>query len=295
MEIVNKLKQIKRKIIQKRYAVLTSISPTLASKIIYKRRFGKRLNLEKPELFNEKLMWLKLNTYKNNELVRNCADKYAVREYVKKVGCEEILNDLIEVYDTADEIDFDKLPKKFVLKCNHGAGYNIICTNKDELDIKATKKQLTKWLKEDYSKYAAEVQYKKIEKKIICEKYLDMNTGKKNPTDYKIYCFNGIPKIILVMNDRDTLVTREFYDEKWNRVQLRDNENPPNIPTAKPNNLEQMLGYAQKLSNPFPFVRVDLYNVNDNIVFGELTFTPTGCMASYKDEVNKMMGDWIKI
>lgn len=295
MGIIKRVKSLKLEIAKKEIIVLTYISPKLASKVMYKRSSGKKLNLKNPELFNEKLMWLKLNTYKNNELVKNCADKFRVREYVKEVGCEEILNDLISVYDSADEIDFDNLPQKFVLKCNHGAGYNIICIDKNKLDIEETKEKLNKWMKEEYYKYAAEIQYKNIEKKILCEKYLDMNTGKKNPTDYKIYCFNGEPKIILVMNDRDTAVTREFYNEKWERIQLRDNENPPKTPTAKPENLEQMLEYAKKLSKPFPFVRVDLYNVNGAIVFGELTFTPTGCMASYKEEVSKMMGEWIKL
>lgn len=287
--------KIKKMLSEKYQSFLTTVSPELASKRIYKKGTLKKLNLKEPKLFNEKLMWLKLNTYKNNELVRNCADKYKVREYINEVGCGDILNDLIAVYDSTDEIDFNKLPQKFVLKCNHGAGYNIICTDKEILNKEDTIKQLNKWLKEDYSKYAAEIQYKNIQKKIICEKYLEMDTGKKNPTDYKIYCFNGEPKIILVMNDRDTVVTREFYNINWKRMHLRDKENPPKVPTQRPDNLEKMLDYAKKLSKPFPFVRVDLYNVNNAIIFGELTFTPTGCMALYKEEISKMMGDWIKI
>lgn len=273
---------------------LLKICPKLYSKFNYKMTLGKKLNLKKPSEFNEKLMWLKFNKYKNNPLITQCADKYRVREYVEKCNCKEILNPLIGVYDKIEEINWNELPQKFAIKCNHGAGYNIICTDKNKLDIQDCKKKLKKWLKEDYSKIAGEIQYKKIKRKIICEKYIDMGE-KKLPTDYKIYCFNGKAKVILVMNDRDTKVTREFYNEKWERIHLRDYEGSPDVPTDKPNNLEEMLKYAEILSNPFEFVRVDLYDVNGKVIFGELTFTPTGCMAKYTDEASKMMGDWIEL
>lgn len=274
--------------------VLLNTSPILYSKWVYKRTLGKKLNLRNPKEFNEKLMWLKFNKYFNNPLITKCADKYKVREYVKECDCEEILNDLIGVYNKAEEINWDKLPPKFALKCNHGAGYNIICTDKNELDKEQTIKKLNKWMKEDYSKIAAELQYKDIPRKIIIEKYLEMGE-KKLPTDYKIYCFNGKAKVILVMNDRDTKVTREFYNEKWERIHLRDYEGSPKVETKKPENLNEMINYAERLSKPFEFVRVDFYDINGKVVFGELTFTPTGCLAKYTDEVSKMMGDWIKI
>lgn len=273
---------------------LICINPILYSKRVYRKTFGKKLNLKNPVEFNEKLMWLKFNTYYNNDLITQCADKYRVRDYVKKCGCEEILNDLIGVYNNINEIEWKSLPNKFALKCNHGAGYNIICTDKNKLDEEQVKKQLSKWIKEDYSKIAAEMQYKNINRKIICEKYIDMGNNKL-PTDYKLYCFNGKVKIILVMKDRESIVTREFYNEKWERVYLREYEGSPAQPTSKPDNLEKMIEYAEKLSKPFEFVRVDLYDVNQKIIFGELTFTPTGCLAKYKNDVSKEMGSWINI
>lgn len=286
-----KVKKIINNIIKK---TLQSISLVLYSKWVYKRTLGKKLDLKNPTEFNEKLMWLKFNKYYNNPLITKCADKYKVREYIEECGCEEILNDLIGVYEKTEEINWNKLPQKFALKCNHGAGYNIICTDKDELDKEQAIKKLNKWMKEDYSKIAAELQYKDIQRKIICEKYLEM--GEKTlPTDYKIYCFNGKAKVILVMNDRDTKVTREFYNEKWERIHLRDYEGSPKVETKKPENLNEMINYAEILSKPFEFVRVDFYDINGKVVFGELTFTPTGCLAKYTDEASKMMGDWIKI
>lgn len=274
--------------------ILICINPILYSKRVYRKTLGKKLNLKNPVEFNEKLMWLKFNTYYNNDLITQCADKYRVRDYVKKCGCEEILNDLIGVYNNINEIEWNSLPNKFAIKCNHGAGYNIICTDKNKLDEKQVKKQLSEWMKEDYSKIAAEMQYKNINRKIICEKYIDMGNNKL-PTDYKLYCFNGKVKIILVMKDRESTVTREFYNEKWERVYLREYEGSPAQPTSKPDNLEKMIEYAEKLSKPFEFVRVDLYDVNQKIIFGELTFTPTGCLAKYKSDVSKEMGSWINI
>lgn len=274
--------------------ILLEISPIVYSKRRYKQILQKKLNLKEPREFNEKLMWLKFNKYCNNKLVTQCTDKYKVREYVEECGCQEILNELIGVYNSVEEIKWDKIPKKFALKCNHGAGYNIICMDKNKLDKEETKYQLNKWLKEDYSKIAAEMQYKNIPRKIICEKYIDMGNNKL-PTDYKFYCFNGKAKVILVMNDRETIVTREFYNEKWERLHLRDNEGSPENPTLKPTNLDLMIDYAERLSKPFEFVRVDLYNVNGKIIFGELTFTPTGCLAKYTDKASKMLGDWIKL
>lgn len=274
--------------------LLLKISPIAYSKKIYRQTIGKKLNLKNPTEFNEKLMWLKFNKYYNNELITKCVDKYQVREYVQECGCESILNELIAKYDNVEEINWKQLPEKFALKCNHGAGYNIICTDKSKENEIEVKQKLNKWMKEDYSKRAGELQYKNIPRKIICEKYINMGDNKL-PTDYKFYCFNGKVKIILVMKDRDTVVTREFYNEKWERVHLRDYEGSPTEATKKPSNLAKMIEYAERLSKPFEFVRVDLYDIEPKIIFGELTFTPTGCLAKYTDEASKLLGSWIKL
>ena len=173
-------------IVKRLYSMLSKVSPKLNSKILYFVKMKKKLNLKKPETFNEKIMWLKLNEYENNELITLCVDKYEVRKYVKKSGAEEILNDLISVYNTPEEINFDELPNQFVLKCNHGAGYNIICKDKNKMNFTKVKSVLNKWLKEDYWALSSEMQYKNVERKIICEKYLKSNNY-QDLEDYKIY------------------------------------------------------------------------------------------------------------
>lgn len=273
--------------------VLSTISPTLCSKVLYRLIFHKKLNLKNPKTFNEKLMWLKLNTYYKNDLVTTCADKYLVRDYVKKNGCHEILNDLYFVYDGVEEIIWKDLPNKFVLKINNGCGTNIICTNKDKLNETEVRKKLSKWLKKDFWKSNAEVNYKYINKKIICEKYLETNQGTL-PNDYKIYCFNGVAKAILVCTERAEGLKLSFFDLKWNTLDIGASPNQLNI--KKPNNLDQMIKYAEKLSSAFPFVRVDFYDIKGKVIFGEMTFSPAGCLAQYYNEYGqKLLGSWLDI
>lgn len=277
-------------------AMISGISPTATSEIYYFSKFKKKINLKKPKTFNEKLMYLKLKEYENNELITKCADKYKVREYVKDCGLKDILNDLLGVYNNADEIDFDKLPNQFVLKCNHASGFNIICKDKSKLDIEKTKKTLNKWMKTDYWKYVAEIQYKNIDKKIICEKYLDSNNGKALK-DYKIYCYNGKPDLCLVCVDRDLGKPKYFYmDKNWRMMKMNlASKNVPNdFKIPKPKSMEKMYKYAEILSKPFKFVRVDFYDYMDNPIFGELTFTPAGCVdTDYIDDWDKKLGEKI--
>ena len=275
-------------------AIVSSFSPVLTSKIYYRTKIGKRLDLKNPQNFNEKLMWLKHNEYETNELIVKCADKYKVREYIKECGCEEILNELIGVYDSVNEIDFDKLPNSFVLKCNHAAGYNIICEDKNKLDWNKTKKQLNKWLKIDYWKYVAEMQYKNIDKKIICEKFLESKDGNAIE-DYKIYCFNGKPEFCMVCVGRNLgKPTYYFMDINWKIMKI----NPAGLNVSddfsleKPKCIDKMYKYAEKLSKPFKFVRVDFYDYKDKPIFGELTFTPAGCVdKNYTEEALLKFGD----
>lgn len=275
--------------------LLTTISPTLSTKILYKRSKGEKLNLKQPKTFSEKLLYLKLNTYYNNPLVTKCADKYMVREYIKEKGFNELLNELIGVYDSVDQIKWKELPQKFVLKCNHGSGYNIICTDKNKLDIDYTKKQLKKWMSEDYWKFSAEVNYKFIKKKIICEKYLDTDIGFL-PIDYKIYCFNGEPKAILVMFDRDSSPKGVFMSTNWEFISNVDKYGAIDELPEKPYSLETMISAARKLSEPFPFVRVDFYQYLNQAIFGEMTFTPAGGISPSETEIDeKSMGELLNI
>lgn len=287
-----------REIFRKLMAIVSTFSPTLTSKIYYETKLKKKLDLKNPKTFNEKLMWLKLNEYEHNELITQCADKYKVREYIAKCGCDEILNELIGVYDNVNDIDFKKLPDKFVLKCNHAAGYNIICKDKSKLNINKTKKQLKKWMKSNYWKYVAELQYKNIDKKIVCEKFLDSKDGNAIE-DYKIYCFNGKPLFCMVCVGRNLGKPKYYFmDKDWKlmRINPAGINAPNNFKIDKPTCIGKMYMYAEKLSRPFKFVRTDFYEYNDKIIFGELTFTPAGCVdKNYVDSVQEKLGEMIQI
>ncbi len=259
---------------------LTRISPLIASKAIYRISKGKALNLKAPLDFNEKIMWLKLNTYYKNPLVTMCVDKYAVRKYIIERGCEKSLNDLVGVYDSVGDIKWEELPQAFVLKCNHGCGYNIICDDKSKADKQEIYAQLSVWMKEDYYLDYAEVNYQFVSKKIICEKYLRTNDGLL-PNDYKFYCFDGIPRFVLVCYDRDVELKLIFFDMDWNNVKIGREGINDGIQILKPVSFEIMVEYSKKLSKGFPFVRMDFYDVNGKAVFGEMTFTPAGGLADY--------------
>ena len=244
------------KILNMRNRILLKISPKFIYKRIYKKSQGKTLNLKNPKLFNEKLMWLELNN-KNNDLMVKCTDKYDVRQYVKDKGCGEILNELYGLYNDANEINWDELPKKFVLKCTHGCGFNIICNDKSKLDKKETIKKLNKWKSKRFGYETVELHYTKIKPRIICEKYLETDSGIL-PNDYKIYCFNGVPKLILVCTERVTKTRLDFFDLDWNVLDIGKEEYKSKVVPKKPENLEKMIEYAKKLSEQFEFVRVDI-------------------------------------
>jgi len=269
------------------------ISPVLHSKKIYKSVMGKRLNLDNPQNFNEKLQWLKL--YWQHPLISICADKYTVREYIEKCGQHEVLNDLFGVYNDSSEIDFDDFPDQFVLKCTHGCGYNIICTDKNSLDYNAIRKQLDQWMSERYSLYAGELHYDKMKPRIICEKYLDDHSGLL-PTDYKIYCFNGKAEFTMICTERTEKARYDFYDNDWNKL-LYDKENLVVSRTIeKPKNLARMIEAAEVLASPFPFVRMDFYNIDGKVIFGEMTFTPMGCLdTDLVEEANNYLGTLIHL
>ena len=237
----------------------------LGSTILYIVRTHKIPHYKKAKNFNDEMMKLKLS-YKNNDIVIRCTDKYEVRNYVKEKGCKEILNELYGVYKDTNEINFEELPNKFALKCTHGCAYNIICKNKQEMNIEKTKKKLKQWMKEKYGWATGELHYTKIEPRIICEKYLCDKDGKM-PIDYKIYCFNGKPKCILVCSEREEKLKLSYYDLKWNRLNYEKKNWSCKKSIEKPKNLEKMITYAEKLAKGFKFVRVDLYNEDGKIIF----------------------------
>lgn len=279
--------------------LLTDISPKLNTKFVYRRTFGKPIDLQNPTTLDEKIQWLKLNTYYNNQLVTDCADKYRVREYVEKCGCGEILNQLYGVYDNPEEINWDELPDKFVIKWNFGCGQNFICKDKSQYNEHQVKKMLWKWRKAHRTFYRnmSEMQYKTIEPKLICEKLIETETGEL-PKDYKLYCFNGVPDCALVCADRISAghASYYFFDKDWNlkRYNKMGLEAPENFSLSRPANYEKLFEYAAVLSKPFPFVRADFYLEKGKITFGELTFTPSGGFDRGRlPSTQKMFGDML--
>lgn len=246
------------------------------SKIYYRILIHEKLNLKEPKTLNEKLQLYKLNYCPNNPLIIKCSDKYQVREYIEKKGYKGLLSKLIGVWTDAREIDWDKLPDKFVLKCTHGCAYNIVCKDKSKLNKEKTIKKLNKWLKEDFSKFNVELHYGKIKpRRIICEEFLGDRI-----VDYKFFCFNGIPEFFYVSEDliHDRQAKMGFFNMDGSKIDLirDDYEDIGNINI--PDSLDDMIETAKKLSADFPFVRVDFFVLKNNFKFAELTFTPSAAM-----------------
>lgn len=238
---------------------------------IFPRILGYKLNLHNPKTFNEKIQWLKLNDH--NPLYTLYADKYCVREFVKSRIGEQYLITLLAVYNKPDEISLNELPSEFAIKLNTGSSCNIICKDKSMLNEKELKRKFSKWMKSNihYKRYK-EIHYKDIPKKIICEELLK-NDNDTPLFDYKFYCFNGKPYLIMVELGEKYNMHRNIYYTDWTR-HLGYITNPQDdIELEKPRKLDVMLELATKLSEGFKEVRVDFYYVNDKIYFGEMTFT----------------------
>lgn len=258
------------------------ISNETMSKFYFKIVLKKSLNLDNPQTFNDKMQWLKLYYYPNNETVVKCADKYAVREYIKDKGYGSLLVPLVGHWKHAKNIDWNKLPDKFVLKCNHGCAYNILCNDKKSFDTKAAVKQLNAWMKEDFGAFNIELHYSKIDPHVItCEEFLGDNI-----TDYKFFCFNGNPEFIYVSNDlvHDRQAQIGFFYLDGNKMPLK-REDYTDIPSVDlPPFFEEMHSVAKDLCKDFPFVRVDFFIANGRYYFAELTFTPSACMMPFNPD-----------
>lgn len=276
---MRKLKVKLKKIFKPLYRNILKVTPIkLVIQIENLRGYKRMLNLKQPQYFGEKIQWIKM--YGNLEQYSDLVDKYVVREIIKdKIG-EEYLIPLINVYDSPEDIDFDVLPDKFVLKVNHGSGYNIICNNKSDLDRYKTKKKLEKWLKEDYAEIKKEYQYKNVSRKIICEEFINDKNGQL--LDYKFFCFNGKVEFIKVDIDRFEEYAVNVYDIDWNLLPVKVGDNPNSLKNInKPSNLDEMIEIANKLSEGFNFVRIDLYSVDNKIYFGEITLTSYGGLTPF--------------
>lgn len=261
----------------------------------YKSIFGRELDLENPKTFNEKIQWRILKDKK--DIYTKLADKYLVREYVKEKIGEKYLIKLLGVYKKAEDIDYDKLPDKFVLKCNHDSGSVIICKDKKTFNKKEANKKLNFFLKRNFYHMTREWHYKNIKPLIICEEFLEEKG--KSVDDYKIYAFNKKNKessfFIQIEEDRFGDHRRGIYTENWELLPVKRTLEYPKK-GIKPKNLDLMLTLSKKLTEEFEFVRVDFYECNGSIYFGELTFTPAGGTGKFTpDEWDYKLGEMWEI
>lgn len=260
----------------------------------FKKRLGREVELDNPVKFNDKLQWLKLNWY--DPLATKAADKYGVREIVAERIGPEYLNELYGVYESVDEINLDELPQSFVLKGTHGSGYNIICKDKNKMDWKKEFKKMERWLNINYFWQNREWVYKDIKPRIICEKYLE-DPETDDLRDYKIFCFNGEPKLVQVHLDRFNSHKRNFYNIDWNFIDVENaNPNEEDIEIKEPKNFDKMLRLSKILSEGFPHVRVDFYEVKNKMYFGELTFFHGSGMEWFSpEEFEITLGNWLEL
>lgn len=267
-------------------------------KMRYRYHTGKKLNLKEPRTFNEKLQWLKLYDRKPEYSIY--VDKYAVRSFIAETIGEEYLIPLIGVYNCVEDIDWDSLPKKFVLKCTHGSGANIICTDKDKFDIEKAKKKLKKWMNKNWYWYGREWPYKDVVPRIIiiCEQYLtdsgDVPDDYK--VDYKVLCFNGKAKLIEVHIDRYGDHRQDFYDTNWNKTKISQDPPKSDLVYSKPDKLEEMIILSEKLAAEMIHVRIDWYIIKDKLYFGEITFFDGSGFVPFEDyNDDLLLGSWIKL
>ncbi len=274
--------------------ILKRILPkTLILQYRMSKMLGYKVNIKEPSTFNEKIQWLKLNN--KDKRLSIFADKIEVREFIKtKIG-EEYLVPIHKIYNSYKEIKPENLPQSFVLKAAHGSGWNILCKDKTELDFSKLKQKVKKWGNSNYYWVGYEYAYKQIPHRFICEKLL-LDEYNNIPMDYKIFCFNGMPTFIQVDLDRFTDHSRLFYDLDWEKMDMAIGYKPSKTNVLKPKKLDKMLEISSILSKGFNFVRIDLYNCDGSIYFGEITFYPgEGSEKFTPQELDKKYGDLLPI
>ena len=263
--------------------------------LYYLAKLKKVLHLKNPKSFNEKLQWLKL--YDRKKIYTTMVDKYEVKKYVAdKIGDSYIIPTL-GVWDKAENIDFEKLPDRFVLKCTHDSGGLVVCRDKSRLDLDRTREILQKSLRNDFYSEAREWPYKNVKRRIIAEKFMEDENQKNGLIDYKFYCFDGKPRFLYVSKGLEDHATASisFLDLDWSfsPFQRSDYKGFETLP-EKPAGYETMLKLAEQLSAGFSFLRVDLYEIGEKIYFSELTFTPCGgTMTFTPPEWDDKIGQWL--
>ena len=259
----------------------------------YRYKIGSKLNLRNPRTYNEKLQWLKL--YDRRPEYTMMVDKYEVRKFVtQKIG-EEYLIPLLGVYDSFDEIDFSKLPDQFVLKPNHTSGNVFICKDKSKIDYALLRKKVNAWMKRRYYWVHREWPYKDVKPRIVCEKYLSVDGSV--PDDYKFMCFNGDPRIVQVHHDRFGKHTQDYYDMCWNKLPIMNRQVPnSSLVVDKPFAFEKMKEFAKTLATGTKFSRIDFYEMEGKVYFGEITLHPRAGFGILEPlEYENLLGEWIDL
>lgn len=264
-------------------------------KLLYKYKIGKKIDFNNPRTFNEKLQWLKI--YDRNPNYTKMVDKYEAKKYVAQIIGEEYIIPTIGIYDKFEDINFKELPNKFVIKCTHDSGGLIICKDKNKLDIKKAKDKINECLKRNYFYCGREWPYKNVRPKIIIEKYMEDET-KEDLKDYKFFCFNDKVKIFKIDFNRFNNHQANYYDRNGEFLDFGELVCPrdKNKKIKLPENLSKMIELAEILSKNISFLRVDFYEINDKVYFGELTFYPASGFGEFTpEEYDRILGDWLEL
>lgn len=270
------------------------ISDSLYLRLHYRIRMNRKLNLKNPRTFTEKLQWLKL--YHKNPEYTKMVDKVTAKDYVASIIGREYIIPTLGVWNNFDEIDFSTLPNQFVLKTNHDSGGVIICTDKSTLDLPKAKAKISQSLKLPYWKQAREYPYKNVQRRVFAEEYMVDESGTELK-DYKWFCFNGEPRMLFVASDRQSKTEEtkfDFFDTEFNHLELRNGHPNSTKSISKPAGFELMKELAAKLSKGISHVRVDFYDINGKIYFGELTFFHfSGAVPFEPQSWDEKMGEWL--
>lgn len=254
---------------------------------------GRVLHLDHPRTYSEKLQWLKLN--EQHEEYTKLVDKVQAKEYVASIISDSHIIPTLGVWERFDDIDFDKLPNRFVLKCSHDSQGIVICRDKSQLDIDAARRKINRCLKRNYYYCGREYPYRNVPKRILAEQFLVDESGTELK-DYKFFCFDGEVKMLYVASERGKATKFDFFDLDFNHLPFRQSYPTSKKKLAKPKNFDQMIDIARQLSQGFRHVRVDLYNVNGKIYFGELTFfNNAGLLPFQPHEWDERIGEWLKL
>ncbi len=295
----HKMDDLKKKLVKNAYLKIEKITRFIPDKtylqIVYLLRLHKKLNLDDPKTFNEKIQWLKL--YDRKPIYSVMVDKYEAKKYVADIIGEEYIIPTIGIWDKFDEIDFNVLPKQFVLKCTHDSGGLVIVHDKDRLDIGKARKKIEKSLKRNFYWKGREWPYKSVKPRIIAEKYME-DSIKGSLDDYKFFAFDGVVRALFVATERDKAEETkfDFFDSDFNHLPFTNGHpNAESVPT-KPETFDEMKHLAEKLSQGIPHLRVDFYEVDGKVYFGELTFSHwSGLMPFRPEEWDVRFGEWITI